>query len=214
MKTVLRNAVALATMLTICTSLAWSQEQQTPSESGRSPKIGVKLGGNLSNLRVDNVEDEKLKLGLNLGLFAKIPVAKGFSIQPELLYSSKGTKLTTGGLLDEGEYRFNLNYVEVPVLAVINLARNFNLHVGGYGAYLASANIKQLEGDGGANEITDLDEDDFNRFDYGLVGGLGVDVANFTIGARYDLGLKGVGEAGALSDSKNSAFSLYIGLGF
>jgi hypothetical protein len=101
-------------------------------------------------------------------------------------------------VLGSNEYRFNLNYVEVPVLAVINLAKNFNLHAGAYAAYLAQA---------------------INRFDYGLVGGLGIDVSAITIGARYNYGLREVGKADnfgsqALKNSKNSAISLYIGFGF
>jgi hypothetical protein len=168
---------------------------------------------------VDDVEDENMKLGFNLGLFAKLPVTRGLSIQPEFLYSVKGSKVTYDlGILGSNEYRFNLNYVEVPVLAVINVARNFNLHAGGYAAYLAQANIKK-ETDGPNDQIADLNEDNFNRFDYGLVGGLGIDVESVTIGARYNYGLREIGKADnfgsqALKNSKNSAISLYIGFGF
>ena len=99
------------------------------------------------------------------------------------------------------------------------MAKNFNLHVGGYAAYLAGANIKQLKSNGDLNTIADLKADDFNRFDFGLLGGLGVDVQNFTIGARYNYGLRDVGKSGnitsdALRNSKNSAVSVYVGLGF
>ncbi len=99
------------------------------------------------------------------------------------------------------------------------LPKNFNLHAGPYVSYLAEANIKKLDDDGDMDEIADLDTDNFNRWDYGLVGGLGIDISNFTIGARYNYGLKEIGKSGSLSgqltkDSRNSAISLYIGLGF
>ena len=98
-------------------SAIFAQEQQTSMEKSLSPKFGIKGGINLSNLYVDDVKDENMKVGLNLGIYAKIPLVKGFSIQPELLYSSKGAKLTYDNiLLGKGEYRFNLNYVEVPVV--------------------------------------------------------------------------------------------------
>ncbi|HUR11908.1 MAG TPA: porin family protein [Flavitalea sp.] len=195
------------------------QQQQTAGEWSASGKFGIKGGINLSNLYVDNVEDENMKIGLNLGFFAKVPIVRGFSIQPELLYSSKGSKLTYNNLLGQGEYRFNLNYVELPVLGVINLARNFNLHGGVYAGYLVSANIKEMDENGNINEISDLNEESFNRFDYGLVGGLGVDVQNFTIGARYNYGLQKIGESGSVAgtfvgNAKNSAITLYIGFGF
>jgi hypothetical protein len=69
------------------------------------------------------------------------------------------------------------------------------------------------------DEITDLDAENFNRFDYGVAGGLGIDISNFTIGARYNYGFREIGKSGSLSgqltkDSKNSAISLYIGIGF
>ena len=216
---ILRNSFAVL-ILVVCSCLSVSaQEQKSASENHLGLKLGVKGGLNLSNLYVNDVQDEKMKTGFNLGLFAKIPVTHGFSVQPELLYSSKGSRITYDNLIGSGEYRFNLNYVEVPLLGVINLARNFNLHAGGYVSYLTSANVKRINNNGTNNEVASFNEDNFNRVDYGLIGGLGVDVENFTIGARYNYGLREVGKSGnvatqALSDSKNSVISLYVGFGF
>jgi hypothetical protein len=211
-------AVLLAALTT--GSSTFAQEQQTTDESFLTPKFGIKGGVNLTNMFVDDVDDENMKVGFNAGFFAKLPITKGLSIQPELLYTSKGAKLTYDNIIQgEGEYRFNLNYIELPVLAVINVAKNFNLHVGPYVSYLAAANIKDLDDDGNNEEIAELDTENFNRFDYGLVGGLGIDISNFTIGARYNYGLREIGKSGSLSgqltkDSRNSAISLYIGVGF
>jgi len=199
---------------------ALAQEQQTSSENSLSPKFGIKGGVNLTNMYVKDVSDENMKVGFNAGFFAKLPVTKGFSIQPELLYSSKGAKETYNNFLEgKGEYRFNLNYIELPVLAVINVAKNFNLQVGPYISYLAAVNIKDLNDDGTIDDIKELNAENFNRFDYGVAGGLGIDISNFTLGARYSYGLHEIGKSGSLSgeltkDSKNSAISLYIGFGF
>ena len=211
-------AAVLAVLFGVAVSVS-AQEQQTSMENSLSPKFGIKGGLNLSNLYVDNADDENLKAGFNLGLYAKIPVVRGFSIQPELIYSGKGSKLTYNNfLLGKGEYRFNLNYVEVPVLAVINVAKNLNIQGGGYASYLVSANIKDLKNDGTIENIKDLKADNFNRFDYGLVGGVGLDVMNFTIGARYNYGLNKVGDSGLsgqlTKNSKNSVIALYVGFGF
>jgi hypothetical protein len=212
-------AALLTAALTTGASV-FAQQQQTTDESSLTPKFGLKGGVNLTNMFVDDVSDENMKVGFNAGFFAKLPITRGFSIQPELLYTSKGAKLKYDNIIEgEGEYRFNLNYIEMPVLAVINVAPNFNLHVGPYVSYLAAANIKNLDDDGNNNDVTELDAENFNRFDYGLVGGLGIDISNFTIGARYNYGLKEIGKSGSLSgqltkDSRNSAISLYIGVGF
>lgn len=185
-----------------------------------SPKVGIKGGVNLANLRVDEVGDNNLKVGLNLGVFAKLPLGEAFAIQPELLYSSKGAKLSYDNfILGEGEYRFNLNYVELPVLAVFNLGEHFNIHVGPYLGFLASANIKDLDDDGTIQDIDDLEVDNFNRFDYGVAGGIGFDLEGVMIGARYTYGLNEVGEDGSLSgeltdNSKNSVGTIYIAFGF
>ena len=217
---IIRNSLFVLALSTFSANSVFSQVQKSSIDQPIAPKIGVKGGLNLTNLYVDDIEDENMKVGFNLGLFAKLPVTQGFSIQPEILYSVKGSKLTYDlGILGSNEYRFNLNYVEVPVLAVINLSKNFNLHGGGYAAYLAQANIKRVHNDGPNDQIADLNEDNFNRFDYGLVGGLGIDIDAVTIGARYNYGLREVGKADnfgsqALKNSKNSAINIYIGFGF
>ena len=218
MKRIMCAAVLLAALTAGTRSFA--QVQQTSAETDLTPKFGIKGGVNLTNMFVEDVSDENMKVGFNAGFFAKLPVTRGFSIQPELLYTSKGAKEKYNNFIQgAGEYRLNLNYIELPVLAVINLAKNFNVHVGPYVSYLAAANIKNLHEDHSQDEIAELDADNFNRVDYGLVGGLGVDISNFTIGARYNYGLREIGKSGSLSgqvtkDSRNSAISLYIGVGF
>ena len=74
-------------------STAHAQEQQTISESAPSTKFGIKGGLNLTNLHSDNFSDSHLKTGFHVGVFSKIPVTPGFSVQPELLYSLKGSKI-------------------------------------------------------------------------------------------------------------------------
>lgn|SRR5690606_20280781 len=193
----------------------------SPAISQDNPtRIGVKGGVNFANFRVDEVADNNLKVGLNLGLFAKLPIGDAFAVQPEILYSSKGSKLTYDNFIQgEGEYRFNLNYIEVPVLAVFSLGEHFNIHAGPYIAYLTSSNIKDMEDDGTIDTIKDIDVDNFNRLDYGLAAGIGIDVNGFIAGVRYNYGLKEVGKSDnvtgeLLDDSKNSAATIYIGFGF
>jgi hypothetical protein len=204
----------------LITGSASAQQQQTSAENGLSTKWGLKAGLNLANLYVDDVKDENFKAGFNAGLYAKLPVTRGFSIQPELLYSNKGAKLTydAGIFGGEGEYRFNLHYVELPVMAVINVVKNFNIHAGPYVSYLAGANITRLNDDNEVSEISDLKADNFNRIDYGLAGGIGIDIQNLTIGARYNYGLREIGESGlsgeVTKNSKNSVINVYLGFAF
>jgi hypothetical protein len=41
-----------------------------------------------------------------------------------------------------GTAQFKLNYIEVPLLLVVNLTQNLNIHAGPYAAYLIM--VKQL----------------------------------------------------------------------
>lgn len=213
--------ILLAVSLGAVTVVSYGQEQQTSMESSLQPKFGIKGGLNLTNLYVEDVSDENMKANFHVGFYGKMPISTGISIQPELLYTSKGAKETYNNFLfGDGEYRFNLNYVELPLSFVFNIAKNFNLHAGGYAAYLVNTNIKNLNKDEGEiTEIADLDEDDFHRFDAGVLGGIGVDIENFTIGARYSYGLCDIGKSGsfagqALNNAKNSAIQVYLGFGF
>lgn len=196
-----------------------AQEQQTAAEKKSNSKFGLKGGLNLANLYVDDASTEKMKVGFNAGIFWKLAVAEGFSIQPELLYSQKGAKATYDNFLQgEGEYRFNLNYLELPLLATVNLGKHFNIHAGPYAGYLLSANVKDVEDDGTINGAVELNEDNFERFDYGVAAGLGLDIENFSLGARYNYGLKEIGESGLAGEitrnAKNNGISIYVGLAF
>jgi len=197
-----------------------AQQQQTSTESDMATKFGIKGGLNLTNLHSNNFADNNLKAGFNAGIFSKIPVTPGFSIQPELLYSVKGNKSDYNNFIEgSGEYRFNLGYVELPLLAVVNLAKNFSIHGGGYAAYLAYADIKDVNNNGNINGITDLNENNFNRWDFGLAGGVAFDIEHFTLGARYNYGLVDIGKSGNFSSSvlgnaKNNGLSIYVGFGF
>lgn len=206
--------------LLIASTAVRAQEQQTVAESGLKAKFGIKGGLNLTNLYVADVSTEHMKAGFNAGVFAKLPVTRGFSIQPELLYSLKGAKEDYNNFVQgSGEYRFNLGYMELPLLAVVNIAPNFNIHAGGYAAYLVNANIKNVNDQGTVVGANELSTGDFNRWDFGLAGGAGFDIQNFTIGARYNYGLSHIGKndnlTGALTkNSKNAGLSIYVGFGF
>jgi len=195
-------------------------QEQAPTGETLTPTFGIKGGLNFSNFYKTEVNDNNIKSNIHAGFFTKLPVTKGFSIQPELLYSSKGAQVTyDAGIFGDGKFNFNLNYVELPVLAVFNIGPNFNIHAGAYAAYLASANIKEVDNNGEDDEIVSFDEDDFNRFDYGLSGGIGFDINKFLIGARYNYGLGEIGKSDRLvtsgfRNSKNSVINLYIGFAF
>ena len=186
-------------------------------------RFGIKGGLNVSNFYRDKVGDQNARFGFNVGLFTELAVGESFSIQPELLLSTKGNRATYGtddGVLDlvgaEGEVKTNLTYIDIPILAKVTIGEVINVHVGPYASYLIGANAS-TDGDL-ASGSKDLNRDNFKSWDYGLAAGLGVDLEAVTIGARYNLGLVNVAKStaaeGVLDNSKNSAIQLYVAVGF
>src|SRR5690606_18930327 len=183
------------------------------SSTAQDRRMGIKGGLNLSNLYVADDDDENARVGFHVGVYGQIFSTETFAIQPELLYTTKGSENEWGGLVDQ-TVKFNLNYLELPVLAVFKLGDAAEIHVGPYFSYLLGANI-DTDGDlGGSNQ--DLDRDNFNAFDFGLTGGVGLNFGAIQIGARYNYGLTEIADSNAaevlLGDAKNSCAQLYLAL--
>ena len=179
--------------------------------TAQTPRMGVKGGLNISNLYVDDVDDENARIGFNIGVYGQLLSTDKFALQPELLFSTKGAEFESDGLIDQTA-KFNLNYLDLPVLAVIKLGESAEIHLGAYAGYLLSANIS-YDGDlGSGNE--DLDRDNFRSFDYGLVGGFGLNFSAIQVGTRYNLGLAKIADGDVaesiLGDAKNSNAQVYI----
>lgn len=183
------------------------------SSTAQDRRMGIKGGLNLSNLYVDDVDDENARVGFHVGVYGQIISTETFAIQPELLYTTKGSESEWNGLIDQ-TVKFNLNYLELPVLAVFKLGESAEIHIGPYFSYLLGANI-DTEGDlGGTNE--ELDRDNFKPFDFGLSGGFGLNFGAVQIGARYNYGLSEIADSDAadllLGDAKNSCAQVYVAL--
>jgi hypothetical protein len=155
-------------------------------------------------------------MGFNLGVFTKLPITNSMAIQAELYYTTKGAEVIYNSTFVSGTSRFKLNYIEVPILLVINVTENFNIHAGPYAAYLVSAKTTN-ESDGGTFDFeNDLNTDDYNTFDAGIAVGIGVDVKSLSFGLRYNYGLTKVGKERNYSgtnysfpDAKNSVLNVY-----
>lgn len=212
----MKNRIQLFTVI-VALLIAGTQLNAQINDSDGA-QFGVKGGVNFSNMYTDDVDDENVLTSFHAGVFVNLPVSDLFSIQPEVLYSRKGAELTYDNVFATGSAKFNLNYIEVPVLLKINLTENLNLQAGPYFAYLIDSKITN-EGNGAFDFESDLDNDDFNKFDAGIVAGIGLDFDSFGIGARYSYGLSPIGKERTIAgetfrvpDSKNSTISLYLAL--
>lgn len=178
-------------------------------------RAGIKGGLNVSNLYIDDVHDENARYGFNVGLYGQLLSSDKFALQPELLYSTKGSKAYYEGIADQ-TVKYNLNYLDLPLLAVFKLGESAEIHIGPYASYLLNANVS-YSGDL-VNGDDEIDKDQLKSYDYGLVGGFGLNFGPAQIGARYNYGLVKIADSDAsrlfLGDSKNSVAQIYLSFNF
>jgi hypothetical protein len=167
----------------------------------------------VSNLYINDVDDENARYGFNIGFFGEVISSEAAALQLELLYSTKGSRAFYDEI-GEQEIKYNLNYLDLPILAVIKLGETAEIHLGGYASYLLQANIS-YEGDW-ANGQDEIDRDRLHSFDYGLIGGVGFNFGSIQVGARYNYGLLKIADddlsESFIGDSKNSNAQVYIAL--
>jgi hypothetical protein len=202
---------ALTLFLTASFGMLHAQSENITTE------FGVKGGFNMSNLynSDDDVDDENVLYGFNAGVYATLPISDYIAIQPELLFTTKGAELEYNNDLLQGNAKFKLNYIELPLLVRVNITKNFNIQAGGYASYLVSSKVT---GDGDIDFNEEVDTDDLNKFDAGLSAGVGVDFSPISIGVRYNYGLTTVGKERndgfggtyTFPDAKNSNLSVYL----
>lgn len=168
--------------------------------------FGVKGGVNFSNIVDGNdnngIEDENLLTSFHAGIFTQVGISDTFYIQPELLYTRKGSKLSSAIL---GDSKLKLDYIELPVMFRISVLETINLEAGPYAAYLVSSKLT----DDDNNDIANFDTDDFRKLDYGFAIGAGFNLEVAEIGARYNYGLASISKNDNL-DYRNSNISVYI----
>ena len=163
--------------------------QQTPSSNPVT--FGVKGGMNVSSLSKDSgLDDQKSKIGFNAGVFANIPVATSFSIQPEVLYSQYGNKTNFTALGTKYSASNKLDYITVPVMFQYNALPNLYLEAGPEFGFMVSAKEKLKNESNGNSSTSDNYKDNFNTFNFGIGIGAGYYFTeNLGLTARYVAGL-------------------------
>ncbi|KMQ68333.1 opacity protein [Chryseobacterium sp. FH2] len=161
--------------------------------------FGLKAGLNVSSISHDEMT---AKAGFYGGVFANIPVAKEFSIQPEVLYNGAGAKFD-----DSSDDKLNLSYISVPVMFQYNALPNLYLEAGPQFSFLIDSKIK---GNGAS-----VDSDNIKGFDFGIGLGAGYYITkNIGVTARYIAGVTDVAKkvGNFQLEGKNNVFQ--VGLAY
>src|ERR1035437_6242580 len=155
------------------------------AQETKTMQVGVKGGLNISNLYTSDGSSSDMLAGFNVGVFTKMPVTNSIAFQPEINLSTKGASVTYNNLFVNGTAKFNLTYIEVPLLCVLNVTRMVNLQFGPYVAYLIDGKVTNVANVTLFNFEQNVNVNDYNRLDAGIVLGAGLDVGSITMGARY-----------------------------
>ena len=193
----------------------------------QTTKFGLKVGGNLSNLSGDLVNQDQYnnRLGVNGGVMLNIGlVADIFSIQAEGLYSQKGFKYADQTVMAAGNTISNTgnvryDYLDVPVLAKVKFAGLF-VEAGPQYSYLLNITTNRTQSINGVpqSNIGSGTEDlsNVNRNELGYAAGLGFQ-SGFgpIIGLRYNGALTDFAKDGYSNNdyknARNSVFQAYVG---
>ncbi len=174
---------------------------------------GIKVGLNFANVTGDTVEGElESKTGFALGGFIVLGITDNLGIRPEVLYSMKGYKSELDFLETTVKSKFNLSYLEIPVLLQYTLPMEGsfkpNVFIGPALGIKLSAKDKVEEGPVGEEE---RDIENIRSTDFGLVLGAGAVLNDkITFDVRYNLGLTSIFDIPDF-DVKNQLISIMLG---
>lgn len=178
----------------------------------------VKAGVNMSNLNGIKDSDLKMKFGYQLGVGMEYTIDEMFSVQPSLLFITKGAKASN----DYAEASDNPMYLKLPVMgaARFNVSEGMNvvLNAGPYFAYGIGGKSKYKDKEGDEpEEKEDLfgDKGSYKRFDFGLGIGAALEIEQFIISLDGSFGLTNIAKnSGDGYSPKNMTFGLSLGYKF
>lgn len=166
---------------------------------------GVKGGLNVSGIRDT---DYDAKPSIYVGGFVEAPFNYFMNFKVELVYSRQGGYDKYNGVKT---WR-RLNYLNIPVIAQINLIGNLSLETGPQFGFMLNGKDK-IKYDGHTSKHS-IDSDDRKTFDFSWAMGLNYKLTQrIDIAARYNLGLTKVMKHTG-NKPKNSVFQIGAGYHF
>ncbi len=169
-------------------------------------RFGLKGGPSYTTVVGQNVVGAAHTWGFHGGIVVNFKLNDKFSLQPEVLYSQKGTKE------DDSSTRIKVNYVDLPVLLrVAPGPGGLFVEIGPQLGYLAGSNAS-IDTHKPLAHVTSDFPGSYPAFDLGYATGFGYQLANgLGIGLRYNGGLRHVLKGATDDDTaRNSAFQLYL----
>lgn len=197
------------------------------SELKAQIRIGAKVGLNIANMKIEDFDDSKSKLGIQIGAVGDYEIMDALYAQAGLIISQKGYKYEDGESFGGGdswsrEDKTSLTYLDIPLTAIYKLELGdlsvygqggFNIGLGLSGKY-KSEYSETIDGVTDSESDTETIEwgsgnDAFaKRMELGFIIGAGVEInESIQVGLSYNLGLNNIAaQSGA--DYKNRVFAI------
>ena len=137
------------------------------------------MAGGIFSTLVGDVDDVKGKIGLVGGAEFGYNINETFGITAGLLYTMQGCKDK------DVDANFNLDYINVPVLANVYVAPGLALKAGPQIGFLTRA------------KLDDVDMKDVcNTIDFSIPVGVSYEINDFVIDFRYNIGITNIAKKG------------------
>ena len=174
--------------------------------------LGIKGGVNLANIGgTDAPPGSKTLTGFAAGGYVEISLPLLFTIQPEILYSQKGSTYDQSIFGTSVKITAKFNYLEIPVLVKYSFPVPVvkpSLYAGPAVGILLSAKAKAEAA--GQSQEEDI-KSQTTSTDFGLVVGASAHIAVIAVDVRYTLGLTTIDKTGA-TKGYNRVISIMVGI--
>lgn len=195
-------------MLTVVLTVGAIVSSNAQSDS-KLVQIGAKGGVNFATVAGDGFDSPDSRTSFNAGLVAEVPYSERFSLQAEVFYSGQGFKIDGMEGLNVSDIEYQLDYIQVPLLAKIYLIEGLNVYAGPQIGFKVNEKVDYESGE------IDLDDSPLSSaqdFDFSGTVGAGYKFDNgFFIDARYNYGFSDLVKD---RSSHNSVVQAGVGLMF
>ncbi|MBS1606833.1 MAG: PorT family protein [Bacteroidetes bacterium] len=163
-------------------------------------QFGAKGGLNFATISGSDAGDASTRVNVNLGVYARLPLAEKISLQPELVYSNQGASVNKGSVA--------YNYINIPVLLRYYAGSGFSIFTGPQVGFLVGAHYKE---NGNSINVKDL----YNSGDFAWAVGIGYKIPATKLGldARYNFGIANIEDrekTGSTGSIRNGVFQLGV----
>lgn len=199
-------------MLTVAITVGAILTSNAQSDS-KVVQLGAKGGVNFASVTGDDFDSPDSRTSFNAGIVAEVPYSERFSLQAEVFYSGQGFEVedinVAGVNFDTNKVEYQLDYIQVPLLAKVYLIEGLNVYAGPQIGFKVNEEIDYESGDVNVDDTMLPEAQDF---DFSGTVGAGYKFDNgFFVDARYNYGFSDLIKD---TDSHNSVIQAGVGFMF